>query len=179
MAQLCLYELAWSCYLFKHVVDFDISWNALQSATNGAVDIRNPAHGRALLKWLNAWGCRQFAKGRHDQAAAQIIAWFNDDESCLSTPDADILESDESTLAAIGPAFDRLSALTASVRSDGVKATVGPVGAAKILFALRPKLLGPWDTPIREHFGYDGSGASYVEHMRHIRSVLCDIQTEC
>lgn len=174
-----LYDVALSSYLFSRVVDFDTSWTVLRTETNEAVDIRNVAHQRALLKWLNSWGCRQFARGQHDRAGAEIVAWFDADESCLPSPDAGILDCEDSALAAIGPAFDRLATRTASVRDNGVTATVGPVGAAKILFALRPKLLVPWDTPIRQHFGYDGSGASYVEHLRRIREALRNIEAEC
>jgi hypothetical protein len=56
--------------------------------------------------------------------------------------------------------------------------TVGPTGAAKILWALRPEALPPWDEPIRAQLGFDGSGESYAAFLtlaqQTIRAVIED-----
>ncbi len=50
--------------------------------------------------------------------------------------------------------------------------TYGPTGAAKVLFALRPRLVPPWDDPIRDHFNADGSADSYREFLESVRQEL-------
>jgi len=57
--------------------------------------------------------------------------------------------------------------------------SVGPTGAAKILFAIRPNALVAWDDSIREHYGYDGSGASYLAYLHRVRSILEELKDAC
>lgn len=65
-------------------------------------------------------------------------------------------------------------------RKNGeVQVTVGPAGTAKILFALRPDALMPWDDPIRNKFGWDGSAASYRKHLEMARGWLKDLAKVC
>ena len=57
--------------------------------------------------------------------------------------------------------------------------TVGPTGTAKILFALRPNALVPWDYPIRAHFGLGGSAEDYAGYLRKARSELRELRADC
>jgi len=57
--------------------------------------------------------------------------------------------------------------------------TVGPVGAAKILFALRPNFYAPWDRQICQNKGYNLDGIGYIKYLNDIKSILLDLQNEC
>jgi len=48
----------------------------------------------------------------------------------------------------------------------------GPIGAAKILFGIRPKALIPWDNAIRDHYRQKESCASYLEFLKRIKSII-------
>ncbi len=56
--------------------------------------------------------------------------------------------------------------------------TVGATGAAKILHALRPKVLPPWDEPIRAALGLDGSRDSYLTYLVDVQRHVRDIEAE-
>ena len=57
--------------------------------------------------------------------------------------------------------------------------SVGPTGAAKILFAIRRNALVPWDDPRRRHYGYDGSGPSYSSYLHRVKSILEKLEDAC
>ena len=81
----------------------------------------------------------------------------------------------ERVLSETTEAYDDLRNRQASRRSGkGAQIPVrfGPVGAAKILFAIRPEALPPWDEPILEELGYDGSGASYRRYLDWVRQSI-------
>ena len=174
-----LYEIAIGSYLFSEVVDFDESFLALQEAVEGRVDLDESEHRQALLTWLNKWGCRQFSLNHHDHASGQIQAWYGVYAASLPAADVDLWLARDDQLNAAADAYGDLSRRVACVRANGVTATFGPVGAAKILFAIRPRLLPPWDTPIRERFGYNGSSASYLQFLKSTRVVLVELGAEC
>jgi hypothetical protein len=45
--------------------------------------------GRALMTWLNKWGCRQFAKAQHDYALSEFREWAESNQSlCASARQA-------------------------------------------------------------------------------------------
>ncbi len=56
--------------------------------------------------------------------------------------------------------------------------TVGATGAAKILHALRPKVLPPWDDPIRAALGLDGSRDSYLVYLADVQENVRGIEAE-
>jgi hypothetical protein len=62
-------ELAYTCPLYAAFTDFDKSIIEFRSVASPALDLGNAAHRKALLKWLNSWGCRQFAKDHHPMAS--------------------------------------------------------------------------------------------------------------
>jgi len=55
----------------------------------------------------------------------------------------------------------------------------GPVGTAKIFFALRPQALMPWDNAILERLGLDGSAASYRQYLMSATVSLNNLSNEC
>jgi hypothetical protein len=88
------------------------------------------------------------------------------------------MSSDESLRKAAG-AYDVLRQKQASwkVRASGERhcVSIGPTGAAKILHALRPHAVPPWDKSIRDHFEYDGTGESYFQYLHNVRRIVSDV----
>ena len=107
------------------------------------------------MKWLNEWGCRQFAKEYHDDALERIRLWAQRYLRDLPPEAASILEITDSDIHRAAGAFDALKELQASqkgTRRGAVSVRVGATGGAKIMYALRPRALPPWDDAIRDRF---------------------------
>ena len=174
-----LFELAISSYLFNRVFDFDESFLAFQEAAGGQPDLSRPDHREALLKWLNRWGCRQFAREYHQHASDEIATWYAEDAELLPARDIDILNLPDEQMGPVADAYYRLSRRIASFRNGNVPVAIGPVGAAKIMFAVRPRALPPWDSKIRDELGFDGSRVSYLDYLKHVKVCLSDLAVEC
>ena len=128
------------------------------------------------MKWLNDWGCRQFAKEHHRDALERLRAWAHRHADDLPGYTTSILRLTEAEIRGTARAYDELKEIEASQRrtihgTHGVR--VGATGAAKILYALRPNTLPPWDDAIRERLKCDGSAESY---NRFLRLVMDEIQ---
>lgn len=176
-------ELAFACYIYGRMSDYDSSYKRLLDATRPEIDLKSNQHLLALLKWLNDWGCRQFAKEYHTLAAKEIEEWYAELSQQLISKDATILSLTDESIKSVERAYADLVVRTASYRksSSGRKSRVevGPTGTAKILFALRPTALLPWDDPIREEFGLDGSAHSYGVYLRVARDYLEELSHDC
>ena len=170
-----LYELAYACRLYADVTDYDQAVDELRAATPGGVDLEVATHRSALLKWLNAWGCRQFAIAHHPMAARALRAWGRECLALLPAPGVSILAATETDLDRVIRAYVRLRALQVAVRhgrSTDYAVTCGPTGAAKILYALRPEALPPWDEPTRAAFRFDGTGESFRKYLVRVQATL-------
>ena len=62
-----LAELAFACFCYQRMTDYDGSYLLFRQATQPFIDLGNQAHRASLLIWLNQWGCRQFAIEYHDR----------------------------------------------------------------------------------------------------------------
>ena len=160
-----LSELAFACYIYTRMSDYDSSYQDFLKATNHAPDLNIAKHRKALLQWLNKWGCRQFAKDYHKLASEEIKIWYQEFSALPFHVDATLLELSDNDIAVAKVAYEKLAKRTASWRKtrSGSKSVimVGPTGAAKILFAIRPNALIPWDDPIRKALKLDGSAKSH------------------
>ena len=174
-----LFDVAFACFLFGHVVDFDTSWLAFCRFVKGCPDIDRPEHRQALLTWLNQWGCRQFAKAHHEEASRVLLAWYEEYEGKLPPSETRGNELTDANIQQAAEAYGVLSAQVASWRSGAGGVTFGPVGAAKTLFALRPRSLPPWDTPIRDALALDRSAESYGQYVAYVREIILDLATQC
>ncbi len=164
--------------------EFDDSFRRFVAKTGGTLSLESNDCGSALMKWLNEWGCRQFAKECHDDALEQIRLWAQRYLPDLPPDTASILELTDSEIRRVAGAFDVLKELRASQRNTrrgAVSVRVGATGGAKIMYALRPHALPLWDDPIRNHFHCDGSAdsyASFIHTVRHeIEGLLADAAT--
>lgn len=177
-----LYELAFACHIYNQMTNYDQSYLDLIRAAGGKVNLDLPGHRIALLEWLNKWGCRQFAKEYHDLASEQIARWYRKSQSSLPEPGKPLQELSDAELSSACHAYGDLVQRLACRRSKGeqdIAVTVGPTGAAKILFALRPEALVPWDEAIRQHMNLDGSLPSYRTYLTVIRAHIDELAEAC
>ena len=176
-------ELAFACHVFGLMSDYDSSYKQFLDSTRPTIDLMSEVHLKALLKWLNAWGCRQFAVEHHELAAKEIKDWYGEVIQDLLPVDTTILSLTEGDITMVERAYAGLIVKTACYRKLSgerkSRETVGPTGTAKILFALRPNALIPWDGAMREEFGYDGSNRSYGEYLRKVRNDLEEVSRDC
>ena len=175
-----LAEIAFACYIYSHMSNYDRSYLRFVEETSPRLDLRLERHQMALLKWLNDWGCRQFSKDYHGLAAKEIGEWYEEVSVRLFPVDKTLLSLSNGDFALAEQAYDGLVTRTASrrKRANGheTKVTIGPTGTAKILFAVRPNALIPWDDPIRQRFGEDNSARSYINYLRAAKSHLEELR---
>lgn len=173
-----LYELAIASYLFRRVVEFDTPYRSLLEKTGGSPNTSVIEHRRALLVWLNKWGCRQFIKKHHALASEELGAWHAEYANLLPDHEKHLHELTDQEIAASAKAYDKLRLRQASIRG-GHAVRFGPAGAAKTLFALRPNALAPWDKPIRTRLGYGETGEAYSAFLQRLKGDLHSLAAEC
>jgi len=178
-----LAELAFACYIYAQMTDYDSSYDRFREETIPQLDLKNNQHRIALIKWLNGWGCRQFALGYHDLASEEIHSWYQRFGDHFFSPDRSLLDLTSNDLALVEQAYAELVVRTASTRErprgGQTKVVIGPTGTAKILFALRPNALVPWDGPIRGHFRLNGSAHAYIKYLHIVRENLEEVDQAC
>ena len=177
-----LHEIAFISYMFDSLTDFNDSLNHFFEKTKKSPDLTNDEHIKALLKWLNQWGCRQFSLDYHDKVSEHLKKWYLKYDSYLPDRSKNIWELKENDYKAIITAYDTLTKIVASKRlRDGryIEITVGPTGTSKILFALRPKSLIPLDIPMRSHFEYGSDALSYVKYLKRVKDIALDLDKQC
>ena len=177
-----LSNLAFACFLYAQFTNYDNSYLSFLQTTNYHPDLVNPEHRKALLIWLNQWGCRQFAIKYHEFASSEILAWYAQFNSTFFGQDKNLWELTEAEINSVGPAYKVLSKKRASFRKrkgNTASVSIGPTGAAKILFAIRRNARIPWVILIRSHYGYDSSGASYLTYLYRVKSILKELEDTC
>ncbi|MBA4421475.1 MAG: hypothetical protein C0390_00055 [Syntrophus sp. (in: bacteria)] len=175
-------ELAFACYIYASMSDFDNSYRSFQGRINDDLDLTSADHRQALITWLNKWGCRQFSVECHDQASGEILQWYEDYRDILPVKDTDLYSMLPEELELTSRAYENLMGKIASHRAKGsgrIPVSIGATGAAKILFALRPKALVLWDEPIRAKLKYDASGQSYYRFHMDMKRALSQLESQC
>ena len=81
-------------------------------------------------------------------------------------------------VAAYGSLKDRTGACPTRGGSK-LQISIGPTAASKILFAIRPEALMPWDEAMRNEFDCDGSKESYFKFLVEIRKLTFSIGELC
>ncbi len=146
-------ELQDACRLYGLMTGFDSTLARFRASVAPGFDPFVPEHRLHLLKWLNAWACRQFSIKDRPLASASLEAWAGEWLERLPAPDRHLTDLTASEVRTCFEAYESLGAMPASRRAlpTGKVSTVtyGPTGAAKTLFALRPLGVPPWDEPIR------------------------------
>jgi hypothetical protein len=172
-------HLRTACYLYNQFTDYDSSYLELQRKYP-ILELNQKEQVIALIKWLRSWGCRQFKKNDEDISINSIMKWYELNKSKIPGPTDCLIDYDLSkNKKAIIDLFSDLSNRQAATKERAgheIDVRIGPVGAAKTLFALRPNLFSPWDTPIYNRLNLEGNGAGYVNYLFKIQHDLKDIR---
>lgn len=177
-----LKDLAFSCFVYGRLTDYDRAYEDFLQKTDGRLNLSLAEHRQALLIWLNKWGCRQFSRSCHDMASDSINAWNDGWGRRLPVQDADIWALKDDELENVERAYCDLRDRRASVKKrkpNPCEVTVGPTGASKILFALRPYCLPPWDQAIAERLRQQNGVGSYSQFVLHVRGTLDELGKLC
>lgn len=178
-----LAEIAVAHLLFDSLTTYNASLADFRSATGSGLDLAISEHRRALLKWLNEWGCRHLSKKNHQVASKSILDWYQGGHSTLFGGNMPLWQLDDRELETAASAYGSLKHRLGARHSrynDELQVHIGPTAASKILFALRPKALMPWDEAMRRTFDCDdGSLESYVRYQRIMRSTSLHVADLC
>ena len=165
-------DVAFASYVYCQFTGYDKSYSDFVSRVGGDVRLSDPVHGVALLKWLNEWGCRQFSINQRADTSKRLLKWSAEFSGHLPPPGEPLDALDKEELGRTADAYEALRSVVASVRKDQVQMRVGPTGAGKILFALRPHQLPPWDDPVRKKLGWKGDRESYLQYLRTVQETI-------
>ncbi len=141
----------------------------LRAATGGHVDLADPAHRLAAITWLRAWGCRHLRRADTPLTDEALRTWWTAWNGSLPGDRATLTGLGEADLVPAGLAYDALRASPAArrnARGSDLEVAFGDTAAAKLLFAIRPRVFPPWDATIRLAFGKPGGSAAYVRMLR-------------
>jgi hypothetical protein len=178
-----LSDLAFTSYIFERMGDYNSSYKLFIDFSRPEINLNLDLHLSALLKWLNEWGCRQFVKEYHELAANNIKEWYSEFNRHLISIETTIGTLTDEEIQLVEHAYASLARMTAGYRKLPGKSEsrieVGPTGAAKILFAIRPNALIPWDDAMRKHFHLDGSSGCYGKYLGKVRKYVREISCEC
>ena len=175
-------KLAVAGLLFKSLTPYNDSLVNFRSATGDRIDLTIQKHRDDLMKWLNDWGCRHLSKDQHQVASQSILDWYQTNCAALfneKTPLWQLEDQEIETAAdAYGSLKDRIGARRSRYGNES-EVHIGATAASKILFAIRPKAMMPWDDAMRKSFGCDGSPQSYFEYLKIIRNLTFHIGGLC
>ena len=177
-----LSKLAIACLMYNSLTPFNDSLKLLKEATDDCIVLTNPGHRKSLLKWLNDWGCRNLAKKHHKIASESIQDWQQKYSASLFSDRKPIWNLSDNELKAAANAYGALKDMPGARRErDGTKQEVriGETAASKILFAIRPEALMPWDEAMRKRYQCDGSPESYLKYLKIIRDLTYHIRDLC
>lgn len=179
-----LRELAVVCYIYKIVtkdVDNNDSYEQFRQAIDGLPDLCKQKHRMAILKFLNNYGCRHVAKDSHEKIASKKIAdWYKKYCGKLPKEKERLWKFKDEKLKSFDELHSTLSKLLVACREGGVKVHMGPVGAAKMLFAIRPNVFPPWDNAIREELLKDSySVESYADYLKYVKKIILGLEETC
>ncbi len=175
-------KLAIASLMFNSLTPYNNSLVNFRFATGDRIDLTIQEHRDALMKWLNDWGCRHLAEDQHQVASQSILDWYQTNCAALfneKTPLWQLEDQEIETSANVyGSLKDRIGARRSryGIESD---VHIGATAASKILFAIRPKAMMPWDEAMRKSFGCDGSPQSYARYLNMIRRLTLQIDTLC
>jgi hypothetical protein len=171
--------MAYTSYVYSSFSGFDDAYDRFRAHVSGSVNLHDAEHIDQLFTWLRRWGCRQFTMKGEAQAKRLIAEWYDESVRDLPTPGMDIWMLPDDTLKTACKVYGKLMRLKVGVKKNKQEPRVGATGAAKILFALRPKSLMAWDYAIYKRLGCGKDAESYGEFLREVRRMVADLREEC
>lgn len=175
-------RMAVAVLLFDSLTPYNASLAIFRSATGDSLDLATKEHRCVLLKWLNAWGCRHLSKEQHQVASESILNWYQNNYAALFSDETPLWQLEDHEIDIAANAYGSLKDMIGARRyrhGNKLEAHIGPTAASKILFAIRPKALMPWDEAMRVAFKCDGSPESYVRYQKIIRKLAIHIGDLC
>lgn len=174
--------MALASVMFSSLTPYVNSFGRLNKATGGRTDLTNPEHRIVLIEWLNDWGCRHLSEDQHEIASNGIWDWYRVDGANLFAIEKPLWDLQDHDLRLAAQSYGFLKDKTAALRARGEskqEVHIGATAASKILFAIRPKALMPWDEAMRVRFQYDGSPESYAKYLGMIRGLTFHVRNLC
>jgi len=150
--------------VFNAYPNVDASWLHFIDVTQPAVELSRAAHREALLRWLNSWGCRIRYPREGEPALfdSGIAAWWGDHGPTL--PGGSLAGLSDVDIETAAEAYVALAAVP--VATGRVARSLGPTAAAKALYAVRPRVVIPWDAAVAARLYGRRDGAAFASHLR-------------
>jgi hypothetical protein len=155
---------------------------AVLRATGGAADLAVAGERDELRRWLNAWGCRlRYPQpGEPDVFSDSLARWWASSGSGL--PDVPVAELSDAGVGTLADSYADLAArpaalLTRAGAPAGHRA-IAPTAASKIMFALRPETVPPWDAAIARATAGGTSRDHFASHLEAARAWAGSVQDE-
>jgi len=175
-------KIAVAGLLFNSLTPYNTSLGDFRSATGDRLDLVIQEHRDALMNWLNDWGCRHLSKAKHQVASQSILDWYQTNCTTLFNDKTPLWQLEDQKIETAADAYgslkDRIGARRSRYGNES-KVHIGPTAASKVLFAIRPKALMPWDEAMRISFDCDGSPESYFKYLIKIRGLTLHIGKLC
>lgn len=175
-------KIAIAGLLFDSLTSYNASLARFREDTEHRLGLVSDAHRNSLLDWLNDWGCRHLSKDNHQVASESISDWYQRNCNTLFGAKIPLWRLKDKEIQTAASAYGSLKDRTGarhSRRGNKLRVHIGPTAASKILFALRPKALMPWDDAMRKNFDCDGSRESYVKYLTIMRTITLHIADLC
>jgi hypothetical protein len=139
-----------------------------RATTQPRVDLAVPAHADALLRWLNAWGCRIAAPQPGGERLFEIAlgGWWERWGGPLPSDARTLAGLDDAAIDCLVGAFADLAPLVVARSRAGHARTMAPTAAAKALHALRPAAVLPWDDTIARTLHGARDAPAFAAHLR-------------
>jgi hypothetical protein len=132
-----LYHLALSCFAFDALTHYNSALSKLRTMAALPVDLTDSKHRDALFTWLNAWRTRI---PERVFKCAKLEVWYRNHGESLAPAEKCVWQLSDDDIQAAEKAYDKLR------RTSGWG---GGTAASKVLFAVRPEALPPWDDATR------------------------------
>ena len=175
-------KMAVASLLFNSLTPYNNSLADFRTATGHRLNLAVQEHRAALLNWLNDWGCRHLSKDQHQVASESILRWYQRNRPTLFSDKTPLWQLEDQEIQTAANAYGSLRDEMGARRVRGENKRdvhIGPTAASKILFAIRPKALMPWDEAMRVAFKCDGSPESYFDYLTQIRDLTLHIGDLC
>jgi hypothetical protein len=177
-----LYKLAFTSYICNYFTSFNQSHQHFRLLVGNIIDLSIPEHRKALIAWLNTWGYGQVVSEYLEAACDEILAWYEESLMARISQDKKLWELEKQELEQIVDIYDALAGKVVPKKYRGnrlIATAVGPTGASRIFFALRPEIFAPWDEAIRNALDQDSSGNSYVAYLQRIKAEIEELAVSC
>jgi len=181
--EVTLGKIAVASLLFNSLTPYNASLAKFREATKRRLDLASEVHRNALMDWLNAWGCRHLSKDNHKVASKSIVEWYRSNHATFFSDKMPLWRLRDQEIKAAANAYGSLRDEIGARHSrygNQLEVRIGPTAASKILFAIRPKALMPWDDAMRKSFRCDdGSPESYARYLTTVRTITLRIEKLC